>query len=94
MNNVREERSVKELNLILQELCDVSMCDFVEMEQSADEQDEIVGMITELRRTLSPEQKQLLNQMIDKINDSDSRFIYEAFKRGGLIGWHLGQIKL
>lgn len=77
---------MKELNVILQEFCDESMRGFVESEQSADEQNEIIGMITDLRRSLSPEQKRFLNQLIDKINDSDSRFIYEAFKRGFLMG--------
>lgn len=77
---------MKELNVILQEFCDESMRDFIESEQSADEQNEIIGMITGLRRTLSPEQKRFLNQLIDKINDSDSRFTYEAFKQGFLMG--------
>lgn len=94
MDKVWELCSVKELNLILQELCDVSMCDFTELEQSAYEQDEIIGMTMDIRRALSPEQKQLLNELLDKINDSDSRFTYEAFKRGILIGWYLGQMKL
>lgn len=77
---------MKELNVILQELCDESMRDFVESEQSTDEQNEIIGMITDNRRLLSSEQKWFLNQLIDKINDSDSRFVYEAFKRGFLMG--------
>lgn len=77
---------MKELNVILQEFCDESMRDFVESEQSAGEQNEIIGMIIDLRRSLSPEQKWFLNQLIDKINDSDSRFSYEAFKQGFLMG--------
>lgn len=52
---------MKELNVILQEFCDVSMRDFVESEQSADGHNEIIGMITNLRRSLSPEQKWFLN---------------------------------
>jgi hypothetical protein len=59
---------------------------FIKSEQSADEHNEIIGMITDLRRSLSPEQKRFLNQVIDKINDCDSRFTYEAFKQGFPMG--------
>lgn len=77
---------MKELDVILQEFCDESMRDFVESEQSADEQDEIIGMIKNLRESLSPEQKQFLNQLLDRVNDIDSHFTYEAFKQGFLMG--------
>lgn len=90
--DMNTERSRKELNVILQEFCDESMRDFVRSEQFADEQDEIIGMITDLRSSLSPEQKRFLNQLIDKINDSDSRFTYEAFKQGFLMGMASWQI--
>ncbi len=77
---------MKNLRVVLQEFCDESMRDYVEMEQSADEQDKIIGMISTLRESLSPEQKQLLNQLLDSINNNDSQYSYESFNRGFLMG--------
>lgn len=71
---------------LLKELCDISMCSYVEMEENVCEQDAIIDMIYKLRESLSPGQKQLLIQLLDNINNSDSNFTYEAFRRGFLLG--------
>lgn len=77
---------MEKLGFILQEFCDESMRDYVESEQSADVQDRIIGLISILRESLSPEQKQLLNRLLDSINNNDSQYSYESFKRGVLMG--------
>jgi len=71
---------------VLKELCDISMRSHMEKEQNVDEQDAIIDKISELRESLSPEQKQSLNQLLDEINKSDSNFSYETFKKGFLLG--------
>lgn len=77
--------------ILLRELCDISMRSYSETEQNADEQDAIIDKIFKLRETLSPEQKQLLNLLLDNINNDDSRYSYEAFKRGFLFGMVFGK---
>lgn len=72
--------------ILLRELCDISMRSYSETEQNADEQDAIIDMISKLRESLSPEQKQLLNQVLDNINEDDSKTIYAAFSQGFLLG--------
>jgi hypothetical protein len=79
----------KQVTVALQTVCDLSMQDYVESEQAADEQDIIAGKIAELRDSLNPQQKQLLNQLLDDINNSDSRFSYEVFTKGVLFGMSL-----
>lgn len=72
--------------ILLRELCDISMRSYSETEQNADEQDAIIDMISKLRESLSPEQKQLLNQVLDNINENDSNTTYAAFSQGFLLG--------
>ena len=72
----------KQVTVALQTVCDLSMQDYVESEQSVDEQNKIADKIAELRDSLNPQQKQLLNQLLDDINNSDSRFSYEVFTQG------------
>ena len=79
----------KQVTVALQTVCDLSMQDYVESEQSVDEQNKIADKIAELRDSLNPQQKQLLNQLLDDINNSDSRFSYEAFAQGVLFGMSL-----
>jgi primosomal protein N' len=79
----------KQVTVALQTVCDLSMQDYVESEQSVDEQNKIADKIAELRDSLNPQQKQLLNQLLDDINNSDSRFSYEVFTQGVLFGMSL-----
>ena len=79
----------KQVTVALQTVCDLSMQDYVESEQSVDEQNKIADKIAELRDSLNPQQKQLLNQLLDDINNSDSRFSYEVFTHGVLFGMSL-----
>lgn len=79
----------KQVTVALQTVCDLSMQDYVESEQSVDEQNKIADKIAELRDSLNPQQKQLLNQLLDDINNSDSRFSYEVFTQGALFGMSL-----
>lgn len=79
----------KQVTVALQTVCDLSMQDYVESEQSVDEQNKIADKIAELRDSLNPQQKQLLNQLLDDINNSDSRFSYEFFAQGVLFGMSL-----
>lgn len=51
----------KQVTVALQTVCDLSMQDYVESEQSVDEQNKIADKIAELRDSLNPQQKQLLN---------------------------------
>ena len=57
----------KQVTVALQTVCDLSMQDYVESEQSVDEQNKIADKIAELRDSLNPQQKQLLNQLLDDI---------------------------
>ena len=59
----------KQVTVALQTVCDLSMQDYVESEQSVDEQNKIADKIAELRDSLNPQQKQLLNQLLDDINE-------------------------
>lgn len=79
----------KQVTVALQTVCDLSMQDYVESEQSVDEQNKIADKIAELRDSLNPQQKQLLNQLLDDINNSDSSFSYEVFTQGVLFGMSL-----
>lgn len=65
----------KQVTVALQTVCDLSMQDYVESEQSVDEQNKIADKIAELRDSLNPQQKQLLNQLLDDINNSDETVI-------------------
>lgn len=71
---------------VLHELCDKMMRSYIDTKQNADEQDAIIDKLSYLRESLNQEQKQLLNQLLDNINGSDSKFAYEAFLQGVLLG--------
>lgn len=77
---------MEEIDTVLRNFCDEAMQEYIESEEFAKEQDVIIAKITELRECLNSRQKQLLNQLIDDINISDSHFSYESFKRGVVIG--------
>lgn len=77
------------VNRCLDAVCDSVMKGYEESKDNTEDQEEIIVDIQTLRGMLGPEEKVLLNRLLDRINCSDSRYSYQAFREGVLFGLSL-----
>lgn len=78
-----------ELERYIKDAADAAMQEYVTSEKYCKEQDSIILLIEELRRSMTPQAAKTLNNLLDKINKDDSSFAYQAFMEGAIWGAHI-----
>ena len=81
--------SLETLDIMVKALCDEAMKKYIETKQYDEEQGSIEQQMEALRNSLNEVQRKQLNQLLDSINKDDSKFSYEVFYRGVLLGMKL-----
>lgn len=80
-----------ELAECIMDSIDDAMRNYIESEEYQKQRAEITNMIFEFRSSLSPENQNILNKLIDAINTSDSLFASKAYVAGVVNGIALRQ---
>lgn len=74
------------LEIILRNMMDIELMDYVNSDPYITEQDEIIRLIKILKSDLPEDKIKTFNELLDKLNVSDSEFAYKAFIEGVISG--------
>ena len=74
------------LEIILRNMMDIELMDYVNSDPYITEQDEIIRLIKILKSDLPEDKIKTFNELLDKLNVSDSEFSYKAFIEGVISG--------
>lgn len=77
---------LKEFQSSMHDVCEASMSAYIQSEQYRKEQNNMNNLITQLKQSLNPKEKETLIRLVDLFTEVEYKSVEEAYTRGFVDG--------